>query len=307
MFRPGDRVLVCVSGGPDSVCLLYSLWFLRRLLRIRLEVAHVDHRLRPDSGKDAAYVRRLAERLRLPFHLEVAEGRPSGGESVEAWARARRRAAVSRLAREIDASRIATGHTLDDQAETVLAWALMGGGARAIRPAVGPYVRPLIDVARSEGAAFCRSLHLRPRADETNLDPRFLRNALRSKGIPALERATGREVREPLARTAALVAEDERELGRQMYERWDDVYEETADDARLSVAGLESMPRPIARRVVAQAIFRSGVPATEADVRAVLDLAAGRPGRRRDLSSGLKARREREYVSLSRTSPESRE
>ena len=76
MFAPGDRVLVSVSGGPDSVCLLYALWHLRRLFEIRLDVFHFDHRLRKDSARDATYVRRLAERLRLPFHLRAAEGAP---------------------------------------------------------------------------------------------------------------------------------------------------------------------------------------------------------------------------------------
>ena len=78
MFAPGDLVLVSCSGGPDSVCLLYSLWHLRRLFKIRLAVFHFDHKLRPDSAKDAAYVRRLAERLKLPFHLRTADGRDRG-------------------------------------------------------------------------------------------------------------------------------------------------------------------------------------------------------------------------------------
>jgi len=122
----------------------------------------------------------------------------------------------------------------------------------------------------------------------------------------ALERATGRGVREPLARTARRALEDDEELARQMLERWDDVVEESQDEVRLRVAALRSVPPPIARRLVERAIFRSGSPATLADVDAVLDLAEGRPGRRRDLISGLKARRERVYLSLSRTSPESR-
>lgn len=307
MFRPGDTVLVCVSGGPDSVCLLYSLWYLRRLLKIRLEVFHFDHRLRPDSGGDAEYVRRLAARLKLPFHLREAEDAPSKGESVEAWARARRSTSASGVAGDLGAARLATAHTQDDQAETVLAWALMGGGVRTIKAAPGAFARPLIDVARSDVEGFCRALHLRPRQDPTNLDPRFLRNAVRLEGIPALERVTGRSVREPLARTARLVAEDDDELDRQMRTLWDDVFEETAEGVRLVAGPLGSAPRPIARRLIGQAIFRCGSPATEADVQAVLDLAAGRPGRRRDLHTGLKARREREYVSVSRTSPESRE
>ncbi len=307
MFRAGGVVLVCVSGGPDSVCLLYCLWYLRRLFRIRLAVFHFDHRLRPDSRADAEYVRRLAARLKLPFHLREAVDAPGKGTSVEAWARARRSTSAGDVARDLGATRIAVGHTQDDRAETVLAWALMGGGVRTIKAMAGPQVRPLVDVARSDVEGFCRALHLRPRLDPTNLDPRFLRNAVRLKGIPALERATGRSVREALARTATLVSEDDDELDRQMRGLWDGVFEETEEGIRLAAGPLGSAPRPIARRLIGRAIFRCGAPATEADVRAVLDLAAGPPGRRRDLRAGLKARREREYVSLSRTSPESRE
>ena len=311
MFLPGDTVLVAVSGGPDSVCLLYSLHHLRRLFRIRLEVFHLDHRLRADSPGDAEYVRRLAARLKVRFHLRVAETRPRRGESVEAWARGERLRAIHEVQREVGARRIAIAHTQDDQAETVLLAALSGLGLDAvsgIRPAVGPFVRPLIDVTREEVEAFCRALHLRPRQDPTNRDPRFLRNALRLKGLPALERALGRSVREPLARTSALLRDDADELGRQARAVFLDVCEQTAEGADLAVDRLVQLPKAVAARVVRQAALRiGGPPATKEDVDAVLDLAAGRPGRRRDLAHGLKASRDREYVSLSRPSPESRD
>jgi tRNA(Ile)-lysidine synthase len=309
MFLPGQTVLVAVSGGPDSVCLVSALHTLRRLFRIRLEVFHFDHRLRPDSARDAAYVGRLAGRLRLPYHLIVAEDRPPRGASVEAWARDRRMLAGAYLARDVDAARIATAHTRDDQAETVLMAALSGSGLdrlRGIEPHAGPYVRPLIEVSREEVEAFCRSLHLRPRRDPTNADTRLLRNAVRLRGIPALERATRRGVLEPLARTADLVREDARELARQSLAVWDDVCQETADGVRIEVARLRELAPAIATRVVGHAIVRCGVPKTEESVAAVLDLASGRSGRRRDLVAGLKAVRDREYVSLSRSSPESR-
>jgi tRNA(Ile)-lysidine synthase len=306
MFEAGGVILVACSGGPDSVCLVYSLAYLSRLFRVRFGVFHLDHRLRPDSGADASYVRRLAERLDLPCYLRAVSDAPARGSSVEAWARERRRAAADEVAGVVGASAIATAHTQDDQAETLLAWALMGDGLRAIRPKTGLYVRPLLEVSREAVEGFCRALRLRPRLDPMNEDPRFLRGALRLEAIPALERATGRGVREPLARTARRALEDDEELARQMLERWDDAVQERRDEVRLRVAALRSMHPPIARRLVERAIFRAGSPATLADVDAVLDLAEGRPGRRRDLISGLKARRERVYLSLSRTSPESR-
>lgn len=309
LFLPGDSVLVGVSGGPDSVCLVHALHELRRLLRVRLEVVHVDHRLREGSAGDAAYVRRLSSRLGLPFHLRVAEGRVPRGASVEAWARAQRHRAFDEVRRETGARRVALAHTVDDQAETVLLAVLTGRGLDAVsgmKPVAGPFVRPLLEVSRTEVEACCRALHLRPRVDPTNADPRFLRNALRLRGIPALERALRRPVREPLAQTAALLREDADELGRRALDALDDVLEETATGADLRAVRLATLPRAVASRVVRLSLLRCNALATREDVEAVLGLAAGRPGRRRDLSGGLKAERDKEYVRLSRTSPESR-
>ena len=321
MFRPGDTVLVCVSGGPDSVCLLYSLWDLRRLFKIRLEVFHFDHRLRPDSGNDAEYVRRLAGRLGLPVHLRVAEDVPGKRMSVEAWATLARGNAANEVRTAIGARIVAEGHTLDDQAETVLLNLIRGGGLEAITgiwPAAGDPgsswrgVQPLIDVERDEVEAFCRSFHLRPRRDPTNRDPRHLRNAIRLTVLPSIERATGREVKRTIARSADLLRADRMELYAAAIHSMSEVVTGPRDDLRFDAAALRSLPKPIASRVVRLAVYRimereDVAPWTREAVEAVLDLAAGRPGRRRDLTNGLKARREREYVSLSRTSPESRE
>ncbi len=307
MVRPGDLVLVSVSGGPDSVCLLYSLWFLRRLLQIRLAVFHLDHRLRPGSPADAVYVRRLAARLGLPCHLRVADGAPPPGSSVEAWARDQRIAHRAEVAREIGSGRVAEGHTLDDDAETLLIGLIRGGGMEAldgIAPVSGLEIQPLIEVRRSDVEAFCRALRLRPRLDPTNEDPRFLRNAIRLGVIPEIERAVGRDVREPLARTAGLLRADQAELMRLVVDAWADVVDggwrpDVSDGLALRAEPLARLSDPIAGRLIGQAIFRFGIPATRADVRSVADLARGRPGRRCDLSGGLKARREREYVRLS--------
>ncbi|MGH2636494.1 MAG: tRNA lysidine(34) synthetase TilS [Actinomycetota bacterium] len=314
MFQPGDTVVVCVSGGPDSVCLLYSLWHLRRLLRLRLAVFHFDHRWRPDSGADAAYVRRLATRLGAPFHLRVAEGSPPKGVSIEAWATLGRGGAANEVREALGARVMAEGHTLDDQAETVLMNLIRGGGLEAITgiwPS-GTRVQPLIDVERREVEAFCRALHLRPRRDPSNLDPRRLRNAIRLMALPAIERATGRQVKRSIARSSDLLRADRAELYASAVHAMTQVVSGPRERLRFDVEGLRALPEPIASRVVRLALFRimereDVAPWTRESVEAVLDLARGRPGRRRDLSHGLKARREREYVSVSRTSPESRE
>jgi tRNA(Ile)-lysidine synthase len=310
MFLPGQTILIAVSGGPDSVCLMYSLHHLRRLFKLRLEVFHLDHELRSGSGAEAEYVRAMARRLSVPFHLRTAGSAPAKGESVEAWARTVRIRQAAEVCREIGAERIAEGHTLDDQAETVLIALLRGGGLEAlagIEPVLGREVQPLIDLTRAEVEAFCRALHLQPRRDPTNLDTRLLRNAVRLEVIPAIERAVGRDVRATLARTANLLRRDERELRLQASAATEALVEETPSGLDIAANGLLGQPNAIASRVVRTAIYRMGVVPTEEAITSILDLAGGRPGRRRDLPDGLKVVRNKEYLSLSRSSPESRE
>lgn len=309
LLLPGETVMVAVSGGPDSTCLVHALVELRRLLRIGVEVFHFDHRLRRGSEADASYVARTAARLGLPFRPARAATRPEPGESVEDWARRARYAALALAMREAGASKGATGHTLDDQAETVLLALLRGGGLDAvagIAPAQGDVVRPLLEVTRAEVEAFCRAKRLRPRTDPTNRDTRLLRNAVRLRVMPALERAVGRDVRTTIARTAGVLRRDAELLRRMAAEATAELLEDTPEGSRLPAAELLALPTAIGARVVRDAVYRCGVVPSAEDVDAVLDLARGRPGRRRDLGGGSTARREREYVCFSRSSPEGR-
>jgi tRNA(Ile)-lysidine synthase len=318
MFGPGDLVLVSCSGGPDSVCMLYSLWHLRRLFKIRLAIFHFDHKLRPDSLKDAAYVRNLAERLKLPFYLREADSQPRRGGSVEAWARVARGNAANDVRREIGGKATAEGHTLDDQAETVLLNLIRGTGLEGIAgidPGHGAHARrvqPLLEIEREDVEAFCRALHLRPRRDPMNEDRRFLRAVIRHEVMPVLERETGRGVTRSIARTAELLRGDRDELNAVAVTAARDVVDgDRGADVRFDVAKLQILPRPVASRVIRLAVYNAlsgdwAAPWSKEAIEAVLDLAEGRPGRRRDLPEGLKAVREKGYVRVARSSPESR-
>src|SRR5262249_5193711 len=133
MLHGGEAVLVAVSGGPDSVALLDVLVALAGGLGLRLQVAHVDHRLRPQAHADAQFTRALRERLGLAFHLErVTVRRTPPWDGLEAEARRARHAALERRARLAGATRIALGHTADDQAETVVMRLLAGAGPRGL-------------------------------------------------------------------------------------------------------------------------------------------------------------------------------
>jgi tRNA(Ile)-lysidine synthase len=309
MLEPGDLVLVGVSGGPDSVCLLHSLWHLRRLFKIRLAVFHFDHRLRPDSGDDAMYIRRVASRLGLDSHLRIAEDAPRRGESVEFWARYARTRAWGETAKAIGATRLADGHTQDDQAETVLLALAMGwglDGLSGIPPKNGILVRPLLDVARGEVEAFCKALGLRPRIDPTNADTRRLRNAIRLEVLPAIERATGRNVRPTFSRTAELLRSDADVLWRDADERASSMVEMRPEGFRVKVSKLAGLPRSVASRVVRRGFQLADIGWTKDAIEGVVDLASGRPGRRLDLVMGSKAWRDKVYVHVARPSPDRR-
>jgi len=195
MLEPGDRVAAAVSGGADSVALLEALLELRERLGVELVVAHFNHRLRgAESEADAQFVSELAKRHGLPFFCESAE--------VAAEAR-RRRSNLESVARELrygflrslvdrgEARKVATGHTADDQAETVLARFLRGSGTRGLAgifPVVdGWLVRPLLAERRDAVRAWLQARGVGWREDSSNLDLRLTRNRLRAEALPLLE------------------------------------------------------------------------------------------------------------------------
>ena len=210
----GARIVAAVSGGPDSLALLHALHCLRDSHRLSLCVAHVDHGLRATSALDADFVRERAEALALPCTVvEVDVPRRPDGTFSEAAARDARYRALASVAVREGAAVIATGHTADDQAETVLLHAVRGAGLAGLRAmsvlSKAPIddgagirlFRPLLGVRRSETQAYCRELGLMPLHDETNDDVRIPRNLLRLEAMPLLERLNPQAV-SALARLA---------------------------------------------------------------------------------------------------------
>ena len=212
----GAGVLVACSGGPDSVALAAALSRCASALGVRLAVGHVDHALRPDSARDAEAVRSIARRLEAPFHLRRLEPIDASELGLEAAAREARYAALADLAEEAGAARVATAHTLRDQAETVLLRLARGGGLGALagvrrsRPLKGSIllVRPLLDVPRESTEAYCRASSLPTVQDPHNVDPRRARTRLREL-MPGLRAALNPRLEEALAGAARVAAEED--------------------------------------------------------------------------------------------------
>ncbi len=283
---PDDRVLVALSAGPDSTALVASLAALRDAGELRhVSAVHVDHRLRAGGEEDAAAAAAVCARLAVPFERAVVTVGPG---NVQAAARRARYAALRDVADRLGATRIATGHTRTDQAETVLLRLLRGAGARglaAIPPRRGRIVRPLIDRSRAEGLRFLERAGLPWREDPTNATPRYARNRLRLGVWPSLL-ALAPAAERALARTADLAREDERALVRRARDL-------AADGTAVTVAALAGEPVAVRRRVVRR-LWRNatgGAAGLEAKhVEAVLALARRRRPGRAALPAGTEAR-----------------
>jgi tRNA(Ile)-lysidine synthase len=210
LLRDADHVLVACSGGPDSQVLLHVLAALAPELGVRLSAASVNHGLRADAEADVAVAGALASTLGIPFRALRVQ--VSAGPSLQAQARDARYRALLACAAELGAPCVAVGHTLDDQAETVLERLLRGTGFEGLAGAAprrtDGVVRPLLDASRQLVRAYATAAGLDVANDPSNLDARFLRVRLRSQVLPVLSAENPR-----FAQHLAALAEDARELG----------------------------------------------------------------------------------------------
>jgi tRNA(Ile)-lysidine synthase len=219
IFRGARRVLAAVSGGPDSVAMLLILLELRPRFGFDVVAVHFDHQLREGSRDDLEWVRGLCFTLEVPFFSgegDVALAAAERGAGIEEAARLMRYRFLSFVAGKEAADTIATGHTADDQVETVLMRIVRGSGVRGIRgmlpvgdvPTGGGQrlARPLLDLHRTDTVAFCRAAGISPLHDPTNEDPRYIRNRIRHETLDAL-RAVNPDVDDALLGLAASARE----------------------------------------------------------------------------------------------------
>jgi tRNA(Ile)-lysidine synthase len=202
-----DTVLIGVSGGPDSVALLYILYLLKEQYWLKLHIAHLDHSLRRSSAKDKKFVIGLAKKLALP--VTAARVKLNSRGSPEEAARQARLEFFLRVAKKIKAKKIALGHNRDDQAETVLMRIIRGTGLYGLagilpkRQIFGlTFIRPLIETSRREIELFLKKKKLEFRIDETNLKNLYLRNKIRNCLLPLLEKHYNKNIKGVLCNMA---------------------------------------------------------------------------------------------------------
>lgn len=254
-----DLVLVACSGGPDSTALLLGALDASTRGGPRVGAVTVDHQLQPGSADVAAGVASLATHLGAkPVHVVSVQVDLHQGTGLESAARSVRRTALVETVLATDAACVLLGHTLQDQAETVLLGLARGSGARSLAgmpSATGAVRRPLLHLPREVTVAACAEAAVSTWCDPHNTDLRFRRSRVRSDVLPALEAALGPGVVPALARTAALLRDDDDAL-----EQWaQSVYRDAGDGTGLRVAPLLVAPPAVRRRVLRRLLLEHGV------------------------------------------------
>jgi tRNA(Ile)-lysidine synthase len=301
LLAPGERLLVAVSGGGDSVALLHLLLRMRRGVPLDLHVAHLDHALRRGSAADRRFVERLAREHALPCRAErrEVEVHRRRGESLEEGARRVRHRFLREAARAAGAVKILLGHTLDDQAETVLMRLSRGAGPAALGAMAergpGRLVRPLLGLTRGDLRAFLTHHDLAWRDDPANADLAFDRNRVRRRVLPLLQRELNPRAAEHIVEAARRLREDALLLDELARERFAGLAAAKRGAlVALDAVALAALPRALGGRVARLALDRAGIDGRRARTRhvdALLDLSAGPRGRGIDLPGGRSAHR----------------
>lgn len=264
-------IIVGVSGGPDSLCLLHAL----HRLGLQVAAAHLDHALRAESASEAEHVRRTAERLGVAAVVarrDVAALAQRSRLSIEEAARAARYEFLFRIAVQQGAAAVAVAHTADDQVETVLMHLLRGAGLAGLRgmrfrslpnpwSEIIPLIRPLLGAWREEILSYVEANGLEPVFDLSNDDPRFYRNRLRREALPYLE-SLNPGFKPRLWQTAALLGDEDDLLAGLAGRAWEQCLVETTPRAlALEVERLRAEPPAIRRRLLrrAAAVLRPGL------------------------------------------------
>ena len=273
MVQPGDKVICAVSGGADSMALLWCMYLLRDKLSISLEAAHFNHGLRGgESDEEEAFVRRFCDRFDIPLHVGRGQVQP-GKKGLEAAARDARYGFFQTLE-----GKVATAHTADDNAETVLLHLVRGTGLKGlggISPVRGKYIRPMLNVTRRQVLAFLEEYCISHVEDSSNSTDAFLRNRLRHDVLPLLQRENPR-IAENLSAMAQRLRLDEQLLGCEV----GDV---------LEIATLLQQPEALQNRTAAQFLVRCGVKEPDSSHIALVRALASsdKPSARADLPGGV--------------------
>ena len=334
MLQPGDRVVAGISGGADSVCLLFLLLAYAKKVPITLAVVHINHGIRSEAGEDASFVENLCRRLEIPFYLRKVDVRALAAKqkcSEEDAGRRARYEAFSQVAEELSANKIAVAHNANDCSETMLFHLFRGTGVRGlagILPVRGNIIRPLLCLERKEIEAYLQKRGISFCLDGTNEKDDYTRNRIRHHILPYAEREIVSGCVSHMTQTAAMMSVVEDYLSRQTNEAMESCvhreYTQTAEacnqanhsmqestgdqlwQIRIDLDSFCGLHSVIQDRIILQSLkeltpHQKDISAVH--VRLIMDLCEGDSGRRASLPFGIVGIREYKELILSRQDP----
>lgn len=287
MLEPGDTVLAAFSGGADSTCLALLL----HRLGYRVVLGHVDHQMRTSSAGDAEHCREVARTLGLSFLETKVRVTPP----TQAEARRVRYLALAGMAAQCGAVRTATGHTADDQAETVLLRLDRGGYGLGIPPVRGELIRPLLDLRRRDTEAVCRQAGVGFRTDPSNRNLKYRRVVMRARLDGVSDEQLGR-----LTALAEGTRRQSQDVALSVDALWPGIVTVSESEVRIKREGLSRAEDPVRRQLVRRAAQQAGMELTGRAVNDVLRKVSTVTGARLDLPGGMSVWSDREEIVFGR-------
>lgn len=265
LIENGDKIILAVSGGPDSISMLDILYKIQQNKNINFEiiVAHVNHMIREEAMEDAMYVKEFCKKRNIEFYLKSIDVKKIANNNkigTEEAGRKERYKFFNELAKKTNANKIAIAHNKNDNAETVFMHILRGtgiNGLKGIEPKRGMYIRPLIECERKEIEKYCEENNLEPRIDKTNFENVYTRNKVRNIVIPYVQKEFNQNIIETIDRLSKLVTEEEEYMEKQVENAYKNLLIlETKKEIQLDLKKFNMQERVIKSRLILYTITR---------------------------------------------------
>ena len=265
LIEDGDKIILAVSGGPDSISMLDILYKIQQNEKInfKIVVAHVNHMIREEAMEDAIYVKNFCKKRNIEFYLKSIDVKKIANNNkigTEEAGRKERYEFFDELAKKINANKIAIAHNKNDNVETVFMHILRGtgiNGLKGIEPKRGMYIRPLIECERKEIEEYCEENNLEPRIDKTNFENIYTRNKIRNVVIPYVQKEFNQNIIQTIDRLSKLVIEEEEYMDKQVKKVFNDLLLfEDEKEIQIDLKKFNSLEKVIKSRLILYTITR---------------------------------------------------
>lgn len=264
LINEGDKIVIGVSGGPDSMCLLHVLNELKRELKIELFVAHVNHMIRAAADSETTYVQEKCENLGIECFvkkvdiLNLAKEQKKGTEEV---GRNVRYEFFNEVLEKTNSNKIATAHNSNDKAETVILNILRGSGLSGLKGIEvnreGKYIRPIIEIDREEIEQYCEENHLEPKIDESNNENIYNRNKVRNEMIPYIKKEFNQNIIKTINRLSQVATEENEYIQKIIKQEYEKISKSEDNIIILDLKKFNNLELVIKRRLILYTIYEA--------------------------------------------------